>query len=197
MKIRGKLLVMVCLLFMPLGCASMLPSSKVMVISPWQDFDSAKTDYGKIIPGQTTLEELNKIGFSPYTVPNIRILNATDTINIFMQNPSMRIENLDPGVQKCLEVKGGRCTSYRIEPSVLNSKRIGNFWLDLLTFKRQTVVTGWEFRGLIIIVDNVVVYKDPIGGRPTVNTEEIINKPLGPLQDASSDIVPVTRALLF
>jgi len=196
MKICCKLLTMVFLLFMTLGCASMLPSSKVMVISPWQDFDSTKADYGKIIPGQTTLEELNKIGFSPYTVPNIRILNATDTINIFMQNPSMKIENLDPGVQKCLEVKA-RCTSYRIEPSVLNSKRIGNFWLDLLTFKRHTVVTGWEFRGLIILVDNVVVYKDPIGGRPAVNTEEIINKPLGPLQDASADIVPVTRSLFF
>ncbi|MHB9099243.1 MAG: hypothetical protein ACYC5X_15620 [Syntrophales bacterium] len=196
MEAYSKLLSMVFLLLMFVGCASLLPSSKITIISPWQDFGSAKADYEKIIPGQTTLEELNKIGFSPYTVPNIRILNATDTINIFMQNPSMRIENLDPGVQKCLEVKA-RCTSYRIEPSILDSKRVGNFWLDLLTFKRHTVVTGWEFRGLIIIVDNVVVYKDPIGGRPTVHTEEMVNKPLGPLQDASSDIIPVSRSLFF
>lgn len=88
MKTCCKLLVMV-LLSLFVGCTNLLPSSKATINSPWQDFDSAKVDYGKIIPWQTTLEELNKIGFNPYTVPNIRILNATDTINIFMQNPSM------------------------------------------------------------------------------------------------------------
>ncbi len=195
MKTYCKLLVTV-FCFFCLSCSSLLPTSKTTIKSPWEDFDGAKADYEKIIPGKTTIEELNNTGFNPHTVPNIRILNATDTINIFMQNPSMRIENLDPGVQHCLEVKA-RCTSYRIEPSILDSKRVGNFWLDLLTFKRHTVVTGWEFRGLIIIVDNVVVYKDPIGGRPTVHTEEMVNKPLGPLQDASSDIIPVSRSLFF
>jgi len=177
-----KLLVTVFICFLFAGCASLLPSGKTTINSPWQDFDSAKADYDKITPGITTLEELNSRGFDPHTVPNIRILNATDTINIFMQNPSMRMENLDPGVQKCAEVKT-RCTSYRIEPSIVNSKRIGNVLLDLLTFKRHTVSTGWEFRGLIILVDNVVVYKDPAGGRPSLNMEEVQVKPLGPLQD--------------
>jgi hypothetical protein len=188
MKTCGKLLVTVLLLLLFVGCARLLPSSKTTIISLWEDFDSAKSNYEKVIPGKTTIEELNQIGFDPYKVPNIRILNATDTINIFMQNPSLRIENQDPGVQKCFEVKA-RCTSYRIEPSIQDSKRIGNFWLDLFTFKRHTVTTGWEFRGLIIIVDSVVVYKDPEGGRPSIHTEDVQNKPLGPLQDAAS-IIP-------
>jgi hypothetical protein len=193
MKTRFRLLVMGFLLLLFAGCSSLLPTSKTTIISPWQDFDSAKADYGKIIPGKTTIEELNQMGFNPYQVPNIRILNATDTINIFMQNPSMRIENQDPGVQKCFEVKAG-CTSYRIEPSILDGKRIGNFWLDLFTFKRHTVSTGWEFRGLIIIVDNVVVYKDPEGGRPSIHTEDVQNKPLGPLQDAAVIIPDLIRS---
>ena len=79
-----------------------------------------------------------------------------------------------------------RCTSYRIEPSIQDSRRIGNFWLDLFTFKRHTRITGWEFRGLIILVDDVVVYKDPEGGRPAIHTEEVQKKPLGPLQDAAT-----------
>ena len=185
MKTCFKLFVMVFLLFLFVGCASLLPTSKATIESPWQDFDSAKTDYGKIFPGKTTIEELNQIGFDPYKVPNIRILNATDTINIFLSNPSIRVEDLDPGVQKCFEVKA-RCTSYRIEPAIQDSKRIGNFWADLFTFKRHTVSTGWEFRGLIIMVDNVVVYKDPEGGRPTIHTEDVQIKPLGPLQDAAT-----------
>jgi hypothetical protein len=172
-----------------------LPSSKLTVNSPWQDFDSVKADYEKVVPWQTTVEELNKIGFNPYSVPNIRILNGTDTINIFMQNPSMKIENLDPGVQKCAEAKV-RCTSYRIEPTIVDGKRIGNFLLDLLTFKRHTVTTGWEFRGLLIIVDKVVVYKDPLGGRPAISTEEVQTKPLGPLQDPVGAI-PISTSLLF
>ncbi len=113
------------------------------------------------------------------------------TINIFMQNPLMRIENLDPGVQKCAEAKT-HCTSYRIEPSIVDSKQVGNVLLNLLTFKRHTVSTGWEFRGLIILVDNVVVYKDPAGGRPSIHTENLQNKPLGPLQDPVS-VISATR----
>ena len=177
-----------CSLFV--GCASLLPSSKATINSPWEDFNGAKVGYEKIIPGKTTVEQLNNMGFNPYAVPNIRILNATDTINIFMQNPSMRMENLDPGVQNCAAARD-RCTSYRIEPSILDSKRVGNVLLDLLTCKRHTISTGWEFRGLIILVDNVVVYRVPAGGRPSINIEEVQNKPLGPLQDPVS-ILPLT-----
>ena len=36
------------------------------------------------------------------------------------------------------------------------------------------------------MVDNVVVYKDPEGGRPAIHTEEVQIKPLGPLQDAAT-----------
>jgi hypothetical protein len=191
MKTVGKLLVMSLFCFLYAGCAFLLPTGKTTIISPWQDFDGAKAQYDKIIPEKTTAEELSSMGFNPHTVPNIRILNATDTINIFMQNPSMRIESLDPGIQKCAEART-RCTSYRIEPSVVKGKRIGNVFLDLLTFKRHTVSTGWEFRGLVILVDNVVVYKDSAGGRPLVSTEDIQIKPLGPLQDPVSIISATT-----
>ena len=187
MKTCGKFLVTIIPCFLFLGCMQLLQSSKATIISPWQDFDGAKAEYEKITPGETTLEELNNMGFNPYKVPNIRILNATDTINIFMQNPSMRIENLDPGIQKCAEARI-RCTSYRVEPSIVDSNRIGNVLLDLLTFKRHTVSKGWEFRGLIILVEDVVVYKDPAGGRPSIHTEDVQIKPLGPLQDPISAI---------
>ncbi len=164
------------------GCSTMLPSSKVTVDSRWRDFDSAKAEYEKIIPGKTTLQDLKEMGFDPYTVPNIRILTATDVISIFMPNPSIKLETLDPGLQKCIESKG-RCIAYRIEPTIQNNKRIGSFWLDLLSFKRDTVSSGWEFKGLITIVDGTVVYRDPVGGRPSISTEEVQTKPLGPLQD--------------
>ncbi len=177
------------------SCASLLPSSKVTVKSPWKDYDSAKLDYEKIIPGITTVAELNKLGFNPREVPNIRIMNATEIIILFMPSPSIKIENLDPGIQKCIESKD-RCTAYKIEPSLLESKRIGNFWLDMFSFKRDTVAFGWEFRGLITIVDDCVTYRDPSGGRPAISTEEIQRRPLGPLQDIGGIIQGATPSLL-
>jgi hypothetical protein len=170
------------------GCASLLPSSKTTVNSPWQDFDSAKLEYEKIMPEITTMDDLKKMSFNPYEIPNIRIMNVTEIIGVFLPNPSIKIEDLDPGIQKCIE-KRQRCTAYRFEPGVIDNNRVGNFWADLFTFKRHTIVTGWEFRGLITIVDNVVTYRDPAGGRPLVKTEEVVNKPLGPLQEVGGVII--------
>jgi len=195
MKTLLNFLVIFMLLLIFTGCANLLPSSKVMVKSPWKDYDSARLDYEKIIPGTTTVAELKKMGFTPDETANIRIMNATEVINVFMPTPSIIIENLDPGIQKCIESKD-RCTAYKIEPSILEATRKGSVCLDLFGFKRDTVSSGWEFRGLIIIVDAVVTYRDPAGGRLSINTEEIQKKPLGPLQDIGGIIQGAAPSLL-
>ena len=128
------------------------------------------------------------MSFNPYEEPNIRIMNVTEIIGVFLPNPFIKIEDLDPGIQKRIE-KRQRCTAYRFEPGVMDNNRVGNFWADLFTFKRHAIVTGWEFRGLITIVDDVVTYRDPAGGRPLVRTEEIVNKPLGPMQEVGGVII--------
>ncbi len=170
------------------GCASLLPTSKTTVESPWQNFDDARTAYEKIIPRKTTVDDLRKLGFDPTITPNIRIMNTTDIINLFLPNPSIKKEDLDPGIQQCIDSKK-RCSAYQILPSMTNVDRIGNFWLDLFTFKRDSVSTGWEFHGLIIIVDDLVTYKDPVGGRPLIHTEQVDVKPLGPVQDIGGIII--------
>ena len=170
------------------GCAGLLPTSKSTVNSPWRDYKSAREEYEKIVPNVTTVQDLRRMNFNPYEVSNIRVMNVTDIISIFMPNPSIRIEDLDAGIQKCIE-KRDRCTAYRIEPTVLDRARVGNFWADLFTFRRHTIDTGWEFRGLITIVDDVVSYRDPAGGRPMIRVEEVVVKPLGPLQEIGGVIL--------
>lgn len=164
------------------GCAKLLPSSKITQISPWQDYEGAKNEYLKIIPETTTLAELKALGFDPMQVPNIRIMSATEVVGVFVPNSSIEIDSLAPGIQKCIRSKD-RCTAYKIEPSFKQTKRTGNFFSDMLTFKRITTTDGWEFLGLIAIVDDVVTYRDPPGGRPLIKSEEVVNKPLGPLQE--------------
>jgi hypothetical protein len=170
------------------ACAALLPHSTITTQSPWENFDSAKLTYDKIIPGTTTVDTLKKMGFDPFLTPNIKIMNVTEVEAIFLPNPSIKKEDLDIGIQKCIE-SAERCTAYQILPSMLAVKRIGNFWLDLFTFKRHTINTGWEFKGLIIIVDNVVSYRDPPGGRPLIHTDQIDVKPLGPIQEIGTVII--------
>jgi hypothetical protein len=183
-----KLLVIVTILLTFTGCSALLPSSKITIQSPWSNFDGAKAAYERIIPGKTTVDDLKSFGFDPYLMPNIKILNATEVINLFLPNPSIKKEDLDPGIQKCIESKD-RCKAYQILPSMLNVNRVGNFWLDMFTFKRHTVNTGWEFKGFITIVDNVVTYRDPPGGRPLIHTDQVDIKPLGPVQELGTVII--------
>ena len=194
MKTYHKSMLIIVLLLMFAGCARLLPSTTIVTRSPWQNFDGAKSTYEKIVPGVTTVADLKILGFDPYLTPNIKILNVTEVINVFLPNPSIKKEDLDPGIQRCIESKD-RCTAYEILPSTIHVKRIGNFWLDLFTFKRHTINSGWEFKGLITIVDKVVTYRDPPGGRPLINTDQVDVKPLGPIQEVGSVIIAEIPAL--
>ncbi|RPI76435.1 MAG: hypothetical protein EHM45_12940 [Desulfobacteraceae bacterium] len=181
------LVIAILLLLMFSGCARLLPSSKTISRSPWEGFNDAKLAYEKIVPGVTNVDDLKRLGFDPYLVPNIKIMNVTEIINLFLPNSSIKMEDLDLGLLKCINSKD-RCTAYQVSPSIVKVNRIGNFWLDALSFKRHTINTGWEFRGLITIVDDVVTYRDPPGGRPLIYTEQIEVKPLGPLQETGGVI---------
>ncbi len=76
MKTFYNSLVVVVLLMMLTGCVRLLPSSKITVQSPWQDFDGARLAYEKIIPGVTTVDDMKKLGFDPFLLPNIRVMNC-------------------------------------------------------------------------------------------------------------------------
>lgn len=183
------------LLLLCMSCAKLLPSSKRTLNSPWTDYESAKRDYMKIVPGVTTLADLKKLGFDPNLVPNIRIMSTTEVIGIFIPNSSIAMESLAPGIQECIHSKD-RCTAYMIEPSIVGNKRTGNFWADFFTFKRVTNTSGWKFRGLIAIVDDVVSYRDPAGGQPLISEEEIQKKPLGPLQEIGGIVQETAQSLI-
>ena len=53
--------------------------------------------------------------------------------------------------------------------------------LDSLNFKRRTEISGWRFTGLIVLKDDLVVYK-LWGGQPSIKESEETRNPLGPFQ---------------
>ena len=163
------------------NCSTLLPSAKQYTESPWESHDAVKNAYDHIVPGQTTLKELAGLGFDPFVTPNVEFLNYLDIIQKFMPNQSIRIEDLDPAIQTCLKVKE-LCTGLKVSPEWASNKRYGNLFLDMFNFDRKTRTSGWRFEALLVVVDNVVVYKLS-SGQPKVLRDENRRNPLGPLQD--------------
>jgi hypothetical protein len=89
-------------------------------------------------------------------------------------------EDVDRGISDCLRA-GKRCNGYAIAVRKVDHQRVGNFWLDLFNFKRETYGKGWSVDALLVFVDDLLVYQ-LVGGQPTINDYEMHHNPLGPLQ---------------
>jgi hypothetical protein len=167
------------------GCGSMgvLPSTEETTESPFQDYKSAEDAYVQITPFQTTVGELKTRGLDPYTTPNVKVLNYLDLVPRFLPQQSVKKEDLDPAVQACLSARE-RCQGWLTEPSRISRDRTGNAALDVLGFERETTSTGWKAAMLVLIQDDVVVYK-LWSGTPIINEVKRDTKPLGPFQDLS------------
>lgn len=162
------------------GCTSLLPRGETVTEGPWQNFQEAQQDFDKIIPYQTTVEDLKRLKLDPASNPNIAILNYSDVLRRFIPSPSINAHDLDPGVQECITAKTA-CKGYEIDQRTIRRKRDGNFWADFLNFSRKVDVVGWRFNGVILIKDKLVVYKLS-GGQPSIHELEENKNPLGPFQ---------------
>lgn len=168
------------LLIFSAGCAALLPRSEGGITSQWTSFNTAKENFNRVKPYETDKSQLVALGLDPVTNPNITILNYSDVIRRFIPSSAVAAENLDRGISECIAAKND-CTAYEIDVKTLKKKRAGNFWLDALNFKRLTETTGWRFTGLIVLKDDLVVYK-LWGGQPSIQEAETSRNPLGPFQ---------------
>jgi hypothetical protein len=183
-----------CLLYLALvltttGCKSLFSSTSRRSRTPWENFDEAQVAYDKVIPHKTTLTELKGLGFDPFTTPNVKILTYLDLIQRFIPNSSISIQDLQPDVRDCIESKDC-CHAYEMELDLTDSKRYGNLALDVFGFNRKTRTSGWRFKALVIVKDDVVAYKLR-SGEPNVNQLEQKTKPLGPLQEMDNIVMKI------
>jgi len=173
-------LVIIFLSVILVACASLLPRARTSTVGPWQNYHEAQQAFDKIVPYQSTLEDLKALKLDPASNPNITILNYSDVIRRFIPSPSVSADELAPGVRECILAKGA-CNGYEIVQSSNTRKRYGNFWADFANFKRKVEVTGWVFSGVILVKDNVVIYT-LTGGQPAIYALEENKNPLGPFQ---------------
>ena len=160
-----------------------MPSGKTTTESPWKEYSDAKGAFDQITIGKTTDEDLEKLGFGTKKSPNLKILSYLDVASTVQPIP---IPELDPGLQACLRARSD-CRAYVFEPNRIFTKRVGNFWLDILSFRQKTHETGWRFKALIVFVNHHVAYKLS-SGEPKIDQRQDQINPLGPLQNPASMI---------
>lgn len=171
----------VCLLT---ACTRLLPTSVDKSVQPWMTFEEAKASYDKIEPFATDLDAVHKLGFDPFKTPNMKILNHAQVVQTVLPPPIHDNGVVPPGIRECIKAQEA-CQGFYMEPNRLNRNRVGNFMLDFMNFRRETITTGWKFGALIVVVGNMVVYKQ-WSGSPNLLEESVQRNPLGPLQGLGS-----------
>lgn len=162
------------------GCTTLLPSSRTEVVSVWSSYDDAVSSLATVAPYLSTRQSVHAQGLDPGRNPAISVLHFADVLQRFAAATLIKPEDVDRGIRDCLQA-GKQCGGYIIAVEKLHRRRVGNFWLDSLNFRRETVTTGWRVDVLLVFVDDALVYK-LVGGRPLVNEVELRRNPLGPLQ---------------
>lgn len=162
------------------GCASWLPRAR-SESSDFKSFEEARSAVDSLVPMQSDVASLSKLGIDPVHQPNIKILTHADVVRRFVPSGLLERKDLDPGVMACLEAREA-CRGWEINATRILKARTGYFLPDFTNFVRRSETTGWRFNALVLLVHDVVVYR-AWGGQPNVNEIEVNTNPLGPLQD--------------
>jgi hypothetical protein len=163
------------------GCNSLLPDSRDRTLDEWQTFAEARAAIEAIEAFETTRADLAAQGIDPLHNPAITLLSYPDIVQRFSAGAAVLPDQLDPGVLKCL-TSGKACTGYQIAARRIKRDRTGNFWLDSLSFNRESTMTGWTFTATILFVEDLAVFA-VWGGQPAVNERQVQRNPLGPIQN--------------
>ncbi len=164
------------------ACATdVLPSTSQDRSGPFATYEIAEMAFRIITPGKTDSAKLRELGIDPKTTPNMRVINYTEVMRVFMPADTVALKDLDPAVQGCINVRD-HCSGYVLSPEMKETQRTGDVSLDLLGINRETKETGWAATILLLLVDDVVVYKLWSGSGRSEGTSRETN-PLGPAQD--------------
>lgn len=164
------------------GCAALLPAATTDTRSPFDSFEAAEGAFSQITPYQTTVAQMQALGFDFNASPNVTLITYPDVITRLAPNAGVPMEALDVGIRDCILAQT-QCQAYEFRITRQKRKRVGSFWPDFLNFRRTVAVSGWRFEALIVVRDGVVLFRR-YGGEPQISqTEQLVN-PLGPLQGA-------------
>lgn len=125
---RGFILLILIVVSLISGCASLMPSEANMGISPWSEYAEAQRQFEKIEPYKTEINDLKNLFFDPEKNPNTTYLNYLSVRNLFINNPSVKIEDLPGGIQDCF-IHFEQCYAFEFKMENIKTKGQGNIVL--------------------------------------------------------------------
>jgi hypothetical protein len=170
------------------GCGSRLLTREQARTAPWRSFRTTKQAYDRIVVTQTTADDLEALRLDPASSEASTVVSYVDVLAYFAPNKGIALEAADPGVQRCVHIRE-RCIAWRIEITRRKQQRIGMALLDWMLFRRTTRTTGWDFRMLVLMEDDLVIYK-LWSALPSILEYRDRIWPLGFLTELFSVIVP-------
>lgn len=182
MKYLRLILPALCAGFLLTGCGTMLPRGSSVSPSSFGSFQEAQQALEKVVPYQTTLEELKALGFDPQANANVTVIPYPEVVTRLAPHPGVPLDALDRGVRDCILAQT-QCRAYIFHFGQQTRRREGGFWADFFNVRRTVQVNGWRFEGLVVARNGVVLFRN-VAGEPHINSVERQVNPLGPLQPA-------------
>jgi hypothetical protein len=165
------------------GCGTLLPHQTENAAQDFESYRDVQFSFNQVEPRVTQTPELARIGFHADSSPNVHILSYLGVMERFMPGGAVGINDVAPEVRRCIEARDS-CVGYVFNFEHREEQRVGNVALDMLSFSRTTLTTGWSAEVLFLVEDRTVIYK-LLSGSPNVDEREETVRPLGPLQDVS------------
>jgi hypothetical protein len=179
MRTRRWLLIGACAMLA--GCSGLLPRARTEEVSSFAGFEAAREAFDRVVPYRTTLDELKALGFDARASGNnVRQIPYPQWVGRLVPNPTLSIDDLDAGIRDCIAAQQA-CRAYEFRLGAQTQKRHGNFLADFLNFRRLTQTRGWRFEGVVLVRQEVVLFRNH-GGEPKIDIVEERVNPLGPLQ---------------
>jgi len=177
---RSRLAAAALLALLVSACATWLPEAHTNT-TPFESYDEARAAIEALVPMKSDRKALENNGFNPGKHPNMTLMTHADVVRRFLPSAILRREDLDPGILACLEARDA-CHGVEIIGAKIDRERKGSFWADFLNFQRRTETKGWRFTALVLMVNDLVVYRS-MSGQPVIDEKEVTRNPLGPFQD--------------
>ena len=176
----------VVLLAFAAGCGGILPHESSVDTTKFLTYEQVMASYNGIDLGKTHRNDLTKLGLDTRTTPNIELLSYSDIVDHFMPSETMKLEQVPANARRCMEAQD-HCAGYVIQLQHSSKQRNGGVVSDILGTERDTVSNGWSAKIVLLLQDDVVVYKE-ISGRPYIEEHHNSSQPLGPLQDLGKNL---------
>ncbi|MBF0178320.1 MAG: hypothetical protein HQL63_15970 [Magnetococcales bacterium] len=116
--------------------------------------------FDKIVPHQTSTEDLKTLGFDPATSANIRVLNWMEVAQYFhvdLKNHAGQ-EMADPGIRYCIHSKK-YCHGYLISIADDKQSHAGRPLSNSANAERQSDSAGINHMASILIKNDLVIFK--------------------------------------